>query len=77
MKKHEKYRAPLSSSAAFFIGAGSVLNISGKGFSAEYKKIMNTSDVEAIKNDWVLVGQDISKAAKKFTQNNTNKNTAI
>lgn len=42
----------------FWEGFGSVLNIGGYGFKAEYKK----NDTEAIRSDWEAVGNYFTKA---------------
>lgn len=50
----------------FWVGMGSVLNLSGRYFTYNYSKSDNEADFKAILSDWQNVGRDIEKAKKDF-----------
>ena len=52
----------------FWIGFGSVINISGNHFLFNYSNSDNEADLKAIKSDWINVGRDIEKSIKKMSE---------
>ena len=61
MTKYSSYKK-----SSLIRGIGSVMNIYNVGRSARYNKIMNTSDSDALKQDWQNIGRDISKSIAIF-----------
>jgi len=48
--------------SGFIRGIGSVVDVFAVRRSARYNKIMNSSDVDALKQDWQNIGKDISQS---------------
>lgn len=47
----------------YLIGAGSILDLSGSYFDFS----TDTSDTDALRSDWQMVGSDIASAVEKFS----------
>ena len=62
----KKYRTDiLYPKSTFWMGFGSVLNISGKYFEFNYSESAEEADFKAFENDWGVIGDDIKNSIKK------------
>lgn len=57
----------------FWVGMGSVLNISGSYFDYNYSRTENEADLKALISDWINVGEDIKESIEKFENKNKQK----
>ncbi len=55
----------------FWVGMGSVLNISGNYFEYDYSRSDSESDRKALISDWFNVGEDFRKSKEKFKIENS------
>jgi ribosomal protein S15P/S13E len=73
-KRNIKYRTDfLLPRNSFWVGMGSVLNISGSYFEYRYSKSNNEADMQALISDWNNVGEDLKNAKKDFETKNGDK----
>ncbi len=56
----------LKSTGSFYLGMGTVLNISGNYFDYNYSDSQFEADARALENDWGVVGNDINKSLREF-----------
>lgn len=64
MEKHKKYRLkPFLGINSFFMGMGSVMNISGDYFENKYPEM---DDAKAIESDWRAIGRDFERVTDDF-----------
>jgi len=61
----------LTPSSGFLVGAGSVLNIGGNYFFYNYSSTPQEADGRAIRCDWHVVGQDITRAMRQSSPQQT------
>jgi hypothetical protein len=60
MDKKKKYRSDfLFPNSTFLIGMGSVFNIAGNYFEYNYSNSEEEADINALKSDWGIIGQDM------------------
>lgn len=57
-------------SNSFWVGVGSIFNISGKYFDYNTSKTGREADVKALRRDWEMVGEDIKEAERKIKEEN-------
>ena len=70
MKKGDLFKSDfLFPDTDFITGMGSVLNIAGNYFEFATSRNELIADLKALRCDWGIVGQDISKAAKCVRDN--------
>jgi hypothetical protein len=50
----------------FFVGLGTIMNISGNYFKYNTSETAEEADKKALASDWFMVGQDIKKAKSNF-----------
>lgn len=54
----------------FWVGLGSVLNLSEAYFEYNYSKSDREADFNALYSDWQNIGNDIEKSTRKFETEN-------
>lgn len=70
-KEDTKYETGfLFSKCNFWRGIGSVLNVPGNYYEFNSSKTEEEADNRALTSDWIIVGQDIKNAQKKFESKN-------
>ena len=70
MKKKTQRERFLEKGSGFLVGVGSVIDISGSLFDYNITRNPAKRDIKSIQMDWITIGKDISKAAKKFEDEN-------
>jgi hypothetical protein len=71
MQNHKKYKTDfLFSFPSFWIGVGSIINLSGNNIEYNFSDNENEADSKALYSDWALVGQDILDAKHIFDKLN-------
>jgi hypothetical protein len=68
LKAHARLRRMHSAATSVSVGLGSCVAISGNFYNSRLNKIIHTSDADALRNDWKMVGDDMSKAIEKLKQ---------
>ena len=57
----------------FWVGMGSILNLTGSYFKYNYSKSDNEADLKALISDWDNIGEDIRKSKNSFEKKNKHK----
>ena len=71
MSKKNKYKTSfLLPTNNFFVGLGSVLNLSGSYFIYNYSDSNEEADSKALFSDWNNIGNDFKIAEKNFKKSN-------
>jgi hypothetical protein len=63
----------LVSTGSFFIGLGTVMNLSGNYFQYNYSRNGEEADKHAIYRDWRVIGQEIEKVVAAEIQESESK----
>ena len=73
-KRNVRYRTDyLLPKNNFWVGMGSILNLSGSYFEYNYSRTEKEADLKALISDWDNVGNDIRKAKENFESENRKK----
>jgi hypothetical protein len=67
MKSIKRYYSRISfPTPSFWIGFGSIFNLTGDYFSFTISKVEQQSDINAIKSDWEAVGKDLNNSITQY-----------
>jgi len=58
----------LTATPTFVTGMGSAVNLAGNFYGFNYSRSAQEADARALKADWKMVGQDISKTVSEAPQ---------
>lgn len=77
MKKSNFHTDFLTPDTSFWVGAGSVFNLSGNYYDFAVSKSESEADRKAMCSDWGMVGQDIKTVSQEDTNTTINSNSEL